>query len=410
MPLSLVVLSYFRLDIFSSLYFKANDSHCDIRTEGVGIHCFGDFNQGLVSFPQTRTSEFQNHIWLSPLDGIISRVSSLMTSVISPRTILLITIVLYVAALLVPMLDVWTKIKRHPGLSLVSVIYLGSYPFVASLDRMNSICLAVPIVYLLFCKLLSGSKQYLTPLFILACIVKPHLLLLSVALFILYGYKEAIKNLVLAVLSFSLVEICLHRFSFDSPKNWIDNLFTYGTSNQSLSQDYPNNISFPRALYFVSTRIGFPSFSDRVYLLISAFIGVVFVLILMFAKNRFQKPDAIFMTLIILIFSFSNVVFHYYTILLVVFEIARFRTDKSSIFNPRINLVRVPTTIHLRKILFLLILIPIPIPIFGYFKSLSLIESTQTVIPILNPVLVSIMLFVTLIVITQQTLLKKVVT
>jgi len=250
----------------------------------------------------------------------------------------------------------------------------------------------------------------LTPLFILACIVKPHLLLLSVALCILYGYKEAIKNLVLAVLSFSLVEICLHRFSFDSPKNWIDNLFTYGTSSQSLSQDYPNNISFPRALYFVSTRIGFPSFSDRVYLLISAFIGVVFVLILMSAKNRFQKPDAIFMTLIILIFSFSNVVFHYYTILLVVFEIARFRTDKSSIFNPRINLVHVPTTIHLRKILFLLILIPIPIPIFGYFKSLSLIESTQTVIPILNPVLVSIMLFVTLIVITQQTLLKKVVT
>lgn len=403
-PFTLLGLSYFRIDASSSLFFKANDTQCQSKHEGIGIHCFGDFHEGLVSPTKAELFDLRNHYWLSPIDGIISRASTFLNLHLSERTILVAAFIIYLGAVLIPILDTRKNLKIRSNIGLITIIYIGSFPVLASLDRMNSICLVTPICYFFFSQLLGEKTKWITPLFVLMCSFKPQLLLLSIAIFIYLGLKTALKSLVCSIVGLAVVVVGQHSFRFSSLHEWIIQILEYGSNGLRLSDDYPNNISFSRALYYISIRIGITSKSEGTYILISVLVSLVLLGLTLMMKKWIENPEIVFIILTISILGFSKVTYPYYLILLLVFELARFRENSGSVFSVKISNTKQPFRIHARKILFIVMLVPIPVPVIGYIRSLNIQEYSQSIIPILNPILISIAIFTTNLAIVQHSL------
>ena len=407
LPFSFLIFSYFRVDLISSVIFRSNDGQCDPSREGIGIHCFGDFHEGLVSPSDLGTVGYKNHYWLSPMDAIISRISSLLNIFASERAILFVAIGIYIFALLIPIIDVRKNLNRTKDAGVVTLIYIGSFPLLASFDRMNSISLAAPLCYFFFFYLLTEKSQKISLFFVLICVFKPQLLLLVVPIFIFFGFKVALKNLLFGLTGIVIVIISQHNFHFNSLKLWILTIIDFGAGKQVLSEDYPNNISFSRMIYFVSSRLGIAQENESVPALIAFVISMTILLLVIFLRNKLDKADALLVILSIAVIGFSKVTGTYYLILILMLELARFRSGNETIFSEQANQNKQRIGTHLRKYLYLIILVPIPIPIFGYFSRLDINEQSQNIIPLLNPILTSIAILITCTVIVVQGFSKQ---
>jgi len=389
-PAMCIFLSYFRVDIWSSILFKANDGTCESNSTGIGIHCFGDFNEGLRKFGSDEWNKYQGHYWLSPIDGLISKISSILTSVLNERIILILAIIIYLMLLLIPIFDIWKSIKRENS-SYAVMFYIGSLGFLTAIDRLNSICFVAPLCYFFFCALIRDNRRVAGFSFLVMCLFKPQLLVLGIAILFYLGFKFAFKITILTLLGIASIVITQHDLQINSLNKWFSTILDYGSKGDPLSVDYPNNLSFARMLFYISSKIGLPNFSDNFYLILSLIISTFCIVLVFILKSRIEKADILQILLSISIMGFSNKAYSYYLILFMSAELARFKTGLGSLLEPNQSGNLTNRSTHIRKILYLLIIIPLPISIFGYLRDANLLEFVQKPIPILNPIFISLL-------------------
>lgn len=405
-----LVLSYFNVDIFSSLSFSRQDGWCNFgQSDGVGVHCFGDFNEGMTYSRLGNKVETVNKIWLTPIDFYISKISTALGGIIGTRNTLLAFLILYVVFLYQPIKNFKNSISNKQAGWVIGFLFFGSAPVIFALDRMNSICLLVPVIYYLSKSLLNRKLKSTAAWITIAIIIKPQMIILFILLPSQFGVFPALVTILIAGIVFLVSLTFSGSFSIEHIQSFINVLTKYNSDYQSIKSDLPSNYSFGRTLYYVFSRFSFIQLSETEYQYISIFLSSLLILMLVLRWSKNPQINEIQGILILACLGFPRLVHGYYLLPFLILEIAKYSENLNQ---QDLKLSEVEPTNFLnfvRRVAIFLILLPIPIPILGLFEFQLRDSSRFSAIAILNPILINIALFLYLFILafTRKSLVER---
>jgi hypothetical protein len=256
-----ILMHYFGKDVISSLTYASDpDWWCTpavARTEGIGVHCFGDYASVVGSAaeqnpwaPAHGTASNYPAAGMLP-QALFGAIGNLFGSA-GLGTIAYLAVV--TGALLVP--SIWATRGKPTGIRLVTVALFGvlSIPSLMTLDRGNNVALAVPalLAYLVALR----KKRYSTVVVavIAASLIKPQFVLLIVILLMLRKWKYALA----AVLGVGITNLLAYLiWPKDFPATvWQTALaITHYGGGVPLTYQYPSNVSLPKGLYWIEVLI-----------------------------------------------------------------------------------------------------------------------------------------------------------
>ncbi len=266
LPVAWVGSQYEGKDIGASLSYPAKDGWCHVgyTAPGFGIHCFGDYAQGVVgaqvdfglpgaplpeSIPGISPGEVYTSLY-PPIGQFPHVVSALAANSDFGRERMFYTYMLLLAiAVFAPALWAAWRWRRSPFL-IVPVILIGvaAVPVFAMLDRGNSAGFVVPFV-LAFAVLLGRDPPWAAPAAVVgAALVRPQFILLAVGLFAVRQWRRALAAAgVFAVITVASFALMPSGFSaaFGS---WYERLSSLNTAGAgSVARDTPANPSIARS-------------------------------------------------------------------------------------------------------------------------------------------------------------------
>ena len=243
----LVLGSYYDQPITQALSFDIQDGQCNPETQGVGLHCFGDFhyvqrqiNPALEGYFQEGAANAYTPIGLLP-NLIVKPIVSLFDL----RIALLVFLLLLAFALSTPAIYLATTTNR-PERSTGKFVFLTvlSQPFIFAIDRGSSTGFAMPFVMLYAVKLNRKPNWYATLAIAGAAAIRPQFALLAIGL-LAFGQ---IKHFLASV--FTTLSMILIPFIF-WPGNqranltiWFHNITSYSLgAKTNVADRYPVNLS-----------------------------------------------------------------------------------------------------------------------------------------------------------------------
>ena len=311
--------SYFQNDFATLLVFYGQDGNCDAATQGLGVHCFGDYSAIHFSnlFQEPQGAEI-----VYPIITRIFRLPFLIVESISGyRVGLTCYLLALLCATLFPILHSYFtgRVKLTLPLWLcISCINIGT---ISSLDRGNVIAFAVPFLYLFLIKFqdnsLTSASKYLT----LAAMVKPQLMLFAVV----FLWRREIKTMLLFSVN-TVVVIFIPYLVFGTRsmtvlKSWIDETVSWSKSLPP-TDGFPTNYSFNRIL----------GIADVNYSKFSFILGAILLAAVSFTvvrkKRRIEAIDLIKVSLIVL--CMNSIVYVYYSVLLIPLWVILFSIPSSN--------------------------------------------------------------------------------
>lgn len=239
---------YFHRSISEVFGYLSKDGWCNSRIEGLGVHCFGDFQTPLLMLESGNAwnnmfnsaytpSALLPHLFTVALDHLGGRFFSL--------TLALIAISI---SLLVPAIIVMSKTNASQKWFPMLFLGLGSLPFLMNFDRGNSAALVVPVLVWAVYSYHNFHWYQMSVAVLVATLIRPQFVVLG--LLLVFGRKFLLAILtsfaavLLTVLSFA---IWPGNFSNDFLR-WVSNTTSYN-SYSSLSSDYPLNMSAASSLW-----------------------------------------------------------------------------------------------------------------------------------------------------------------
>lgn len=309
-----VTSSYFEIDLFASRSFKANDTWCDPESQGLGIHCWGDY------YYPIHLIAFEN-----PFDA----------GTLNPNP--------YPAAALIPFMffDAFGKVSGLPGLGvglylafmllgvfwsiwfgtrglpvgerlvLFSTLSFLSPPVVMAFDRGNSVGFLVPILVWYFSSIHSGRWTQAALSISLMSVIKPHFALVALAIWVSGRTKIAFGSLLLSC--FINLLPFLVFWGRDFPQNviqWSAGVIGF-QDYSSIENPVPQNMSFAQGIYsliFLVRQIAPIEWLDQTLSKISATQGLWGFVVLALALSivvTYRKSLSLNQISIILISSIS---------------------------------------------------------------------------------------------------------
>lgn len=267
LPILFLLGSYFRIDIPGSLLFNADDGWCITPFQSIGLHCFGDLNERVT--PNNLDPDQRSSLGipeLSPLGPSITAVANFLSGIFGQKVMLLIFIVFYSSLVLMPIVNASQGLKVSTRFGLVTIFGFCTLPFLATIDRLNSVAFAVPLMYL-FLTNFSAGKDWLTIWSIVGLVlVKPVFGLLCLAFLIRRKYLPFAYATVISP-TVTLLLLWLSNLSNPSyVREWILGLVSYGGSSENADTflnavtHYPPNASLSRAIFLAGRLTGiFPN-------------------------------------------------------------------------------------------------------------------------------------------------------
>ena len=248
-------VSYFHRDPATVESFMPADGWCDAPTQGLGVHCFGDFG-----FPRTLLGE--SDTWGIGHDGqapnpytALGMVPHLVTKVLADtdlgvRGSLLIYLLMLAAALLAPALWVIMGTARtwrtRDWLPLL-LVGVASGPFLMTMDRGNSIGFAVPFL-LLFCLFLRDEPEWVAPAAVIAAAsMRPQFVLLVLGLVAVRRWRAALYAAIGTVVLNTLAFAVWPGGLVGNIRGWLSDLNVF-QSTTDVASDNPINISAAHAV------------------------------------------------------------------------------------------------------------------------------------------------------------------
>ena len=253
---SFLISSYFQVNLTESLIFNVSDGWCDLQSQRLGLHCFGDFYAFMqFSFESPWKDSVTAYPPMSLLFFEFFQTIYLFSG--STNTVLFLYLGLLIFSLAFPILHLYLtkRIKSRRILLILLLTLFSLAPTLMVIDRGNNIGFAIPLIYMTYIYLLQGKDVSLLITMTFLCLWKPQLGIFALY-FIFYGkYLWFIRWMALTFLCY------IYTFSFfgienisDNLSYFIRNLFGY-QSYVSLPSYFPSNWSFAN---FVSTILDLP--------------------------------------------------------------------------------------------------------------------------------------------------------
>lgn len=164
-----VLQSYFRVDVPWVLSQTGDDGWCEPSTQGIGVHCAGDFHQfvGTVVYTPVPPDHpllpagyvVPHDLTNAPLAGPLLTAFDLFARLAGERLSLVVWLTLLAGCLLMPI--VYAVMRGPRSLMVVTVVVLGALtmPFLVAVDRGHFSALAVPWMMLFSLAALSGHGR-----------------------------------------------------------------------------------------------------------------------------------------------------------------------------------------------------------------------------------------------------------
>lgn len=313
-----IYISYFDGNFPALLVFFGQDNNCETATQGLGIHCFGDYSaihfSSVFQLPQGAEAVY-------PLTTRIFRLPFLLIELMSSYRIGLFSyLVALFIAIIFPAFHMSYKQRAEPALTwmyLVAAIGVGT---ISCLDRGNVIGFAVPFLYLFLIRLQGGNSKSAATYLMIATIVKPQIAVFAIA----FLWQSEIKVFLrFALRTFLLLMAPYFIFGSQAPKifgEWITETQRWANSLPP-AMNYPTNYSFNRVLGVLG--VNFPIFSFL--------LGVFFLLGLSLPyinKKRKLVVDDLIKLGLVMIFM-NSIVYVYYMVLIVPLCALLFATPES---------------------------------------------------------------------------------
>ena len=248
--------SYFGLDIFYSRSFLGDDSWCDPLTQGLGVHCWGDYYSLTQAFTLNPESPYLGPYKTSygPAGLLFVQFFHWVGVVFSqPRLGLILYMSLMIATI------GWSVWKASFGkniekrLVLFSALTFFAPPVIMALDRGNTVAFLLPLMIWYFESLVRGKYRHVAVSIVVMSVIKPHFAVLVMALFIfgriIIGVRAALAAASLNLLPFVLLwgsEFYVYM------NQWLQVFFGY-QSYQDPENPFPTNISFSHSIIRLSS-------------------------------------------------------------------------------------------------------------------------------------------------------------
>jgi len=314
----LVLGSYFNEPITSNFSYPAADGWCNPSQEGLGKHCFGDFQAPRVVLEKSLNWNDNGHQNLPPTSFIPHKLANYIEKFTSIRTSLAIYLLLLATCLLSPVIPLLKR--NYRGLSDTPAYFLliiTSLPFIAVLDRGTSAGFAVAPLTIFALRFNNGSKWPAIFAIIVATVIRPHFVLVAVAYLAIRKYRDfayvVTGSVLLTISSFIF-------FGLDNFSGWIKNLVLY-PSSAPLVNDFPSNLSFARAimkllqiLHVIPIR---SNFSNGTINLANTGVFLLFVVVIIFyLTKKTSNPTLIVPISLLLPVLVPTATYSYYSLVL----------------------------------------------------------------------------------------------
>ena len=253
MALGTLFTSYVEQIYSETISFKVRDGWCNLKTQGFGAHCFGDFysplSNGDFYSPALDTANpnpWNNdlHAAYTPLSFTYFRVinSSLFLD-LGSRVPLALNLLLTIASLLAPGIYIWRNQNKFEGISgkWVMLVSLTSAPSLMLIDRGNNTFLLYPAVFFFFLGIQRHSIRLSSYSLIIMGMWKPQTLILSLGVLIFFGLRPLITTILRFGILFSISFFLYPEGLLNNVKWWIRNSMGYQNYAPNPS---PGNYSF----------------------------------------------------------------------------------------------------------------------------------------------------------------------
>lgn len=322
-----LIHSYFQLAYSETISFILKDGLCDTVTQGIGVHCFGDF-YGPISVAANYNPWAESNLAYSPVNFFYFKVvSSDLLIALDTRMPLFLNFVLTIASLAIPSIHMM-KSSNQSLRSLGKwgmIASLTSGPSLIILDRGNSSFLIFPLLYFFFIGLTERNFKLSIGMLIAMTLWRPQALFFGLGILSVFGLKAFMKAGVLSVVTLG-VSFALYPKSF--PTNlivWFQNSREY---QNYVPIPWPNNFTFVNFAglldgvfkFVVNPTIGIhgifrpgltPEFVSFFCLLFTLFV----IILLVVCKNKVALSELVFI-LVVFFILLPGVTFGYYLILL----------------------------------------------------------------------------------------------
>lgn len=325
-----IILFCLLLNFFSSWYFQQIrgvnfgtsmgffylDTNCSNSHLSKINHCFGDFQIFLTSNVLSDDIQRATELY-PPASYILFYPFSLINQYFSIATFsyLLLAMVLNIfgSHLLL------TKNRLRSNLFIWIVLNFSTLPLLVAFERGNSIIFVPFLVTLLLTGFLTSNTKYITVSILLLLLVKPHYLLLLVALLAMNKFRISINILC----AYIILNLIVSNMLYSNPFIFISKfLSSYSTLNatQKISELWPINISPLHTISKLGIKFGFIP-NSLVYLLVSLFIFLLFVF---YVRNELiskldEKTISIQLFVIFVTFCFTFVLYSHSPIYYLIF-------------------------------------------------------------------------------------------
>ena len=323
---SWVLSSYFRIDVPGSLMYKADDGWCEAKTEGIGIHCFGDFNERLSPSPKDQWDVYPNNLETTPIGPFITSLANFLSSLTSPRIVLVLFYLVSIVFLLFPLFHSSRRFGFQFRIVLMALFGMGSYPFLVLMDRLNYLALAVPFLYFLFIHLKHDNNAKLIPLIVSLSVIKPQFGIIALMFLFRGKIVEFLKCVSIQLASISILIVIAGKGDLNRLIEYIRVIGGYGGFIWDVQAQNPPNASIPEAIYQVyyqvSSTLGLPitqiDGSGNALLSIASVIISLILLLLLYKNSKSLHPLELAVSLTIVgLLGFGVYVATYYLIFLI---------------------------------------------------------------------------------------------
>lgn len=249
-----ILSSYFNVNIPGSLMYKGDDGWCNARVEGLGVHCFGDFNERFNPESTPELQGYSNNLELTPVGPFLTFIANFLADLSNPRLILILFYIFSIVLILAPVALATSGSGWIVKISAISLFGIGSYPFLTLIDRLNYLVFSVPILYLLYSRLDIKDSKFSGYLIVLLTSIKPQFALL-VLIFLFRGQtRKFIKIVAVQIFVISALVIIPARGSFGRITEYISRITGYGfrdVASWELQSQNPPNASLAKVYFIV---------------------------------------------------------------------------------------------------------------------------------------------------------------
>lgn len=273
--------AYFGVSTLTSISFWAEDGWCELSSQGLGLHCFGDFRYPVsIALQDNPWSNYIPYPAASLLPyALLGNLDAILGT---ERFALALYLLLSAIALAIPALWSISKIGLFRG--AVTFVALGplSIPAINALDRGNLVVFIVPAILMLLVGVHGNKKSLIVFAIILAAIVKPQFLILLVIPVAMRWWRTAVTAFVGVVLIHLLAFLWWPKALLKSIPDSLAMLLSFG-GYDSVASHFPSQISFARGVYeLVDWSIGpsglnWVAWTDARVDLVQSYAGTVFV-------------------------------------------------------------------------------------------------------------------------------------